>query len=151
MATSFEGSQRRLGTLEPKTPGTSGLPRRFGDAMSSRCMMRSGPRGVGTAGGSAEAIEHLSVSDCSATGCMKDPPPAKRIKLESPSPGPPNSTGGSPREEEEDIDDQCSICLQRQTDRTLIPRCSHEFCFECLVIWTGEPASGTSVVSISKK
>jgi E3 ubiquitin-protein ligase Topors len=30
------------------------------------------------------------------------------------------------------VDNQCSICLQRLTDRTLIPRCSHEFCFECL-------------------
>jgi len=35
------------------------------------------------------------------------------------------------------VDNQCSICLQQLTDRTLIPRCSHEFCFECLVIWTG--------------
>jgi hypothetical protein len=70
---------------------------------------------------------------------MRDsPPPAKRTKFESPPPEPPHSSGDLSPEEEEDVDDQCSICLRRLTDRTLIPRCSHEFCFECLVIWTGE-------------
>lgn len=74
---------------------------------------------------------------------MQDsPPPTKRLKLESPVSEPPHSSGKlSPKnDEEEDLDSQCSICLQRLTDRTLIPRCSHEFCFECLVIWTGESA-----------
>ena len=72
---------------------------------------------------------------------MQDSPPAKRVKLESPSPELPDANGNlsleGEGEGEEDVDNQCSICLQRLTDRTLIPRCSHEFCFECLVIWTG--------------
>ena len=71
---------------------------------------------------------------------MQDsPPPTKRIKLES-SPLEPSHLGydlSPEKDEDEDVDNQCSICLQRLTDRTLIPRCSHEFCFECLVIWTG--------------
>ncbi|KAK0468835.1 hypothetical protein IW261DRAFT_1517090 [Armillaria novae-zelandiae] len=53
-------------------------------------------------------------------------PARKRIKLESPSP--------PPKEEEEE--DNCSICLQDLVDRTVIPTCSHEFCFDCLVVWT---------------
>ncbi|KZT30048.1 hypothetical protein NEOLEDRAFT_1020686, partial [Neolentinus lepideus HHB14362 ss-1] len=32
--------------------------------------------------------------------------------------------------------EQCSICLQSIEDRTVIPTCSHEFCFECLLVWT---------------
>lgn len=43
--------------------------------------------------------------------------------------------------EEPDVE-QCSICLQPMTDRTLIPTCSHEFCFECLLVWTGEYVLG---------
>ena len=35
-------------------------------------------------------------------------------------------------------EDHCSICLQAIVDRALIPECSHEFCFECLMIWTGK-------------
>ena len=35
-------------------------------------------------------------------------------------------------------EDHCAICLQAIVDRTLIPECSHEFCFECLMIWSGE-------------
>jgi hypothetical protein len=31
--------------------------------------------------------------------------------------------------------DSCSICLQSLLDPTLIPTCSHEFCFECLLPW----------------
>ncbi|KAK0488110.1 hypothetical protein EDD18DRAFT_1191327 [Armillaria luteobubalina] len=54
-------------------------------------------------------------------------PVRKRIKLESPSP---------PPEEEEEEEDNCSICLQALVDRTVIPTCSHEFCFDCLVVWT---------------
>lgn len=41
---------------------------------------------------------------------------------------------------EEDLEqefDQCSICLQPVIDRTVVPPCSHEFCFECLLVWTG--------------
>ncbi|KAI0690369.1 hypothetical protein BC835DRAFT_1281137, partial [Cytidiella melzeri] len=40
-------------------------------------------------------------------------------------------------QEEEDVDvEHCSICLQPLSDRTMIPACSHEFCFECLLVWT---------------
>lgn len=35
-------------------------------------------------------------------------------------------------------EDHCTICLQAIVDRALIPGCSHEFCFECLMIWSGE-------------
>lgn len=35
-------------------------------------------------------------------------------------------------------EDHCTICLQPIADRALIPECSHEFCFECLMIWSGE-------------
>jgi len=94
--------------------------------------------------GNAEVIEGFSRSPPTtvAWSYMQDsPPPTKRIKLESPSPEPPHLTCdlslGNEGEGEEDVDDQCSICLQRLSDRTLIPRCSHEFCFECLVIWAG--------------
>ena len=34
-------------------------------------------------------------------------------------------------------EDCCTICLQPLVDRAVISTCSHEFCFECLVIWTG--------------
>lgn len=34
-------------------------------------------------------------------------------------------------------EDNCSICLHPVVDRTVIPKCSHEFCFECLLVWTG--------------
>ncbi|CAL1702889.1 unnamed protein product [Somion occarium] len=69
-------------------------------------------------------------------------PPTKRIKLESslsPSLEPqdelnPDVTAAL---EEEDVE-QCSICLQPLAGRTLIPTCSHEFCFECLLVWTDQ-------------
>jgi hypothetical protein len=35
-------------------------------------------------------------------------------------------------------EDHCTICLQTIVDRALIPECSHEFCFECLMIWSGK-------------
>jgi hypothetical protein len=35
-------------------------------------------------------------------------------------------------------EDHCAICLQAIVDRALIPECSHEFCFECLMIWSGK-------------
>ena len=41
-------------------------------------------------------------------------------------------------ENEEDIDgEHCSICLQSFVDRTVIPECSHEFCFDCILTWAG--------------
>ena len=39
--------------------------------------------------------------------------------------------------EDESEEEHCSICLQPLSDRTIIPACSHEFCFECLLVWTG--------------
>lgn len=38
---------------------------------------------------------------------------------------------------EDENGENCSICLSNLEDRTVIPSCSHEFCFECLVVWTG--------------
>ena len=55
------------------------------------------------------------------------------IKLESISPNAENEELA----EEEVEDDQCTICLQPIVDRTVVPTCSHEFCFECLMVWSG--------------
>jgi Zinc finger, C3HC4 type (RING finger) len=44
---------------------------------------------------------------------------------------------GTPEPIQEDSEDSCSICLHSIADRTVIPKCSHEFCFECLLVWTG--------------
>jgi len=77
-------------------------------------------------------------------------PPTKRLRLESsplPSRSPsivevspphaPSKSDVVPVDEELDIEgEHCSICLQRIADRTVVPTCSHEFCFECLLIWT---------------
>ncbi|KZV59857.1 hypothetical protein PENSPDRAFT_594792 [Peniophora sp. CONT] len=35
-------------------------------------------------------------------------------------------------------EDHCTICLQAYVDRTVIPICSHEFCFECLMVWADQ-------------
>ena len=75
-------------------------------------------------------------------------PPSKRLKLEPLSRTTPNQTFGTYDEkllnDEETIhedgsenDHQCSICLQAILDRTVMPTCSHEFCFECLLVWSG--------------
>jgi len=32
----------------------------------------------------------------------------------------------------------CTICLQHIIDRTVIPICSHEFCFECIRLWSDQ-------------
>lgn len=53
-----------------------------------------------------------------------------KIKLEE--------TVGIPDDELEESDDNCSICLHSVVDRTVVPKCSHEFCFECLLVWTGK-------------
>ncbi|CAA7264459.1 unnamed protein product [Cyclocybe aegerita] len=61
----------------------------------------------------------------------------KRLKLEQL-----EATSIGPQEDEHDEDiaeeseSACSICLQEVVDRTVIPKCSHEFCFECLLVWT---------------
>ncbi|KAM6499808.1 hypothetical protein JOM56_005316 [Amanita muscaria] len=59
-------------------------------------------------------------------------PPSKRVKLESVSP----VTTPKLNAEEETEEGGCSICLQEISDQTILPTCSHEFCFECLLIWT---------------
>lgn len=41
-------------------------------------------------------------------------------------------------------EDHCTICLQSYVDRTVIPICSHEFCFECLMVWAGTLPSVSS-------
>lgn len=76
-----------------------------------------------------------------------DSPPAKRVKLgsRSSSRSPSIQEISPPRIETEKLDgdadtvdeEHCSICLQPFVDRTVVPACSHEFCFECLLIWTG--------------
>lgn len=69
-----------------------------------------------------------------------DSPPLKRVKLEqSPTLATEPQLDAVGAEDTEDADgDHCSICLQPYADRTVIPTCSHEFCFECLLIWTGK-------------
>ncbi|KAJ6495912.1 hypothetical protein DFH09DRAFT_946080 [Mycena vulgaris] len=74
-------------------------------------------------------------------------PPPKRVKLESP--GTPTFVKSEAEEpylgpeeepalEEEEEEDRCSICLQEVLDRTVVPLCAHEFCFDCLIVWTGQ-------------
>lgn len=75
-----------------------------------------------------------------------DSPPIKRIKLESP---PPAGFADMEETEEDAVGEHCSICLQPYADRTVIPTCSHEFCLECLLIWTGEPTTNPPTRAIS--
>ncbi|KAF7340843.1 E3 ubiquitin-protein ligase Topors [Mycena sanguinolenta] len=73
-------------------------------------------------------------------------PPPKRVKLESPpttfiiksEPDAPDDPQFGPEEleEEEEDEDRCSICLQEVVDRTIVPVCAHEFCFDCIIVWT---------------
>ncbi|KAI9435112.1 hypothetical protein H4582DRAFT_2080032 [Lactarius indigo] len=56
------------------------------------------------------------------------------IKLE---PTSPNAKNGEITDEEVD-EEQCTICLQPIVDCTVVPTCSHEFCFECLTVWSGQ-------------
>ncbi|KAF5368010.1 hypothetical protein D9758_004375 [Tetrapyrgos nigripes] len=66
-------------------------------------------------------------------------PPAKRPKLEAAEDDPEKLEKEKDASEEipEDLEENnCSICLQPMRDRTLLPVCSHEFCFECLLIWS---------------
>lgn len=67
-------------------------------------------------------------------------PPPKRIKLES-SPSPFIDADVYKPEVpplEDDLgEDHCTICLQPLSDRTVLPACSHEFCFDCILMWTG--------------
>lgn len=66
---------------------------------------------------------------------------SKRIKLEDKAidddllPSHDDLEGVEPNQD--DSENSCSICLHSIADRTVIPKCSHEFCFECLLVWTG--------------
>ncbi|KAG1828256.1 hypothetical protein EV424DRAFT_1526824 [Suillus variegatus] len=62
-------------------------------------------------------------------------PSSKRIKLESSPTSPPLSNDPLTLNDEDLGHDHCVICLQSLVDRTVIPTCSHEFCFECISIW----------------
>ncbi|KIJ62416.1 hypothetical protein HYDPIDRAFT_94496 [Hydnomerulius pinastri MD-312] len=65
-------------------------------------------------------------------------PPPKRFKLES-SPSPsfePEEHVLEPNDAESLEQEHCSICLQAFLDRTIIPTCAHEFCFECILLWS---------------
>ena len=65
----------------------------------------------------------------------------------------------TPKAENDDDDldaevdeDHCTICLQAIVDRALIPECSHEFCFECLMIWSGKnPFSSPHILNKSSQ
>jgi hypothetical protein len=47
--------------------------------------------------------------------------------------------------------------LQEVVDRTVVPVCAHEFCFDCLIVWTGEspslgfPAAGLIAYSLTHR
>jgi len=73
---------------------------------------------------------------------MSSPPTAKRVKLEElETPATLGdldiATDDGDGEHNLDNENNCSICLQPVVDRTVIPKCSHEFCFDCLLVWTG--------------
>ncbi|EGN97532.1 hypothetical protein SERLA73DRAFT_184272, partial [Serpula lacrymans var. lacrymans S7.3] len=65
-------------------------------------------------------------------------PASKRLKLESsPSPSIEELEEKTANSSIDSLDqDHCSICLQSLVDRTVIPTCAHEFCFECITIWS---------------
>jgi len=68
-------------------------------------------------------------------------PPSKRIKLEPDGFIVLDEGRTLSKEGEEELEpdgEHCSICLQTIADRTVIPTCSHEFCFECLLVWTAQ-------------
>ena len=70
-------------------------------------------------------------------------PPPKRIRLESDPLHAGRRADIEPAEDEGPSEDvvselQCSICLQEIVDRTVIPTCSHEFCLECIRLWSGK-------------
>ena len=79
---------------------------------------------------------------------------SKRIKLEV-SLSPTNNVLegveiSQPEEPDQgDSENSCSICLHSIADRTVIPKCSHEFCFECLLVWTGMYSHSSPVIFIA--
>jgi hypothetical protein len=84
---------------------------------------------------------------------LSSSPPSKRLKLESLSPTRTleNHEERSFSEEIADAEQehQCSICLEVILDRTVIPTCSHEFCFECLLVWSGVQYSLFSLLKMT--
>jgi hypothetical protein len=79
------------------------------------------------------------------------PPASKRMKLELVSPKGESEELVSEPETEVD-EDHCTICLQAIADRTLVPTCSHEFCFECLMVWSGTcPLNSCRILGSLKK
>lgn len=62
---------------------------------------------------------------------------SKRIKLEDEDLLPTHDDLEGVGPNQDDSENSCSICLHSIADRTVIPKCSHEFCFECLLVWTG--------------
>ena len=78
-------------------------------------------------------------------------PPSKRVRLgeddDEDTPIPEPGRLDDPVESDDNDDDSseiedgehCSICLQVFVDRAVIPECAHDFCFECILKWTGEP------------
>ena len=55
---------------------------------------------------------------------------SKRIKLDPPPQHDPNL--------DDDLEQEhCTICLQPFIDRTIVPVCAHEFCFDCILLWSG--------------
>ncbi|KAI9440282.1 hypothetical protein F5148DRAFT_1258756 [Russula earlei] len=67
---------------------------------------------------------------------MASPSSSKRIKLAHGSSPEAESLLLTPELDAEVDEDICTICLQPIADRAVIPTCSHEFCFECLMIWS---------------
>ena len=62
---------------------------------------------------------------------------SKRIKIEDEDLPPTHDNVEGVEPNQDDLENSCSICLHSIADRTVIPKCSHEFCFECLLVWTG--------------
>ncbi|KAF8553116.1 hypothetical protein OG21DRAFT_1414891 [Imleria badia] len=59
----------------------------------------------------------------------------KRIKLD-PSLSP-SEIDADPKNFTDDAEQEhCTICLQSFLDRTIIPVCAHEFCLECILLWS---------------
>ena len=81
------------------------------------------------------------------------PRPPKRIRLESSSPSPsPTPKATTDNDKIELVEgDHCSVCLQQLVDRTVIPTCAHEFCFECILVWTGQFSILLLVPSVSSQ
>lgn len=72
----------------------------------------------------------------------------RRLRLGSPAP--PDSSLPITKEIEEDVG-QCSICLQGLIDRTVLPLCAHEFCFECILLWSSENSTAMIIYISHRK